>query len=84
MKCLSACAGPEVCTLLSIATFGSILAYLLRHFRVSLGSLPLLAQPVGTLPIGTWSPTSPQAQQESGSMPEVRNCSACERRFAMF
>ena len=64
-------AGPEVCTLLHVATFGSVIACLLRHFRASLASLPLLSQPVGNLPIGTWAPTSRQAQQEEGSMPEV-------------
>ena len=65
------CAGPEICTLLHVATFGSIIACLLRHFRSSLASLPLLSQPVGNLPIGTWSPASRQAQQEEGTMPEV-------------
>lgn len=29
----------------------------MRHFRASLASLPLLAEPLGTLPLGTWSPT---------------------------
>ena len=27
----------------------------MRHFRASLASLPLLAQPIGALPVGTWS-----------------------------
>lgn len=62
--------GQEVCTLLHVATFGSVIACLLRHFRASLASLPLLSQPVGNLPIGTWAPTSRQAQQEEGTMPE--------------
>ncbi|KAL0043392.1 hypothetical protein WJX79_003486 [Trebouxia sp. C0005] len=62
--------GHEVCTLLHVATFGSVIACLLRHFRASLASLPLLSQPVGNLPIGTWAPTSGQAQQEEGTMPE--------------
>ena len=57
--------------MLHVATFGSIIACLLRHFRSSLASLPLLSQPVGSLPIGTWSPGSRQAQQEEGTMPEV-------------
>ena len=65
------CAGPEICTLLHVATFGSIIACLLRHFRSSLASLPLLSQPVGNLPIGTWSPGSRQVHQEEGTMPEV-------------
>ena len=67
-------AGQEICTLLQVATFGSIIACLLRHFRSSLASLPLLSQPVGSLPIGTWSPASRQAQQEEGTMPEVMSC----------
>ena len=66
-------AGQEVCTLLHVATFGSIIACLLRHFRSSLASLPLLSQPLGNLPIGTWAPSSRPAQQgEEGSVPEVR------------
>ena len=69
--------GQEICTLLHVATFGSIIACLLRHFRSSLASLPLLSQPVGNLPIGTWSPSSRQAQQEEGSMPEVGPICTC-------
>ena len=70
-------AGQEVCTLLHVATFGSVIACLLRHFRASLASLPLLSQPVGSLPIGTWAPTSRQAQQEEGTMPEVCPADLC-------
>lgn len=40
-----------------------VLACLMRHFRASLASLPLLAQPVSALPIGTWAPTSGLAAQ---------------------
>lgn len=40
-----------------------VLACLMRHFRASLASLPLLAQPVSALPIGTWAPTSSLAAQ---------------------
>lgn len=28
----------------------------MRHFRASLASLPLLAEPLGRLPLGTWFP----------------------------
>ena len=75
-------AGHEVCTLLHVATFGSVIACLLRHFRASLASLPLLSQPVGNLPIGTWAPTSGQAQQEEGTMPEVCHA-ACRPKLCM-
>lgn len=40
-----------MCTLLSVATIGGVLACLLRHFRASLASLPLLGQPLGRLPV---------------------------------
>lgn len=43
---------------LHTATIAGVLACLMRHFRASLASLPLLAQPLSALPIGTWSPTS--------------------------
>jgi hypothetical protein len=46
----------EVPSVLHMATMGGILACLMRHFRASLASLPLLSQPLGALPIGTWSP----------------------------
>ena len=37
------------------ATLGGVMACLLRHFRSSLSMLPLLAQPLESLPLGTWS-----------------------------
>lgn len=43
--------GAKVCTLLNVATIGGVLACLLRHFRASLASLPLLGQPLGRLPV---------------------------------
>lgn len=46
----------EVNTLLHIATISGVLASLMRHFRASLSSLPLLSQPISNLPIGSWSP----------------------------
>ena len=46
-----------------------MLACLLRHFRASLASLPLLSQPIGALPLGTWSPDTPQGR---AALAEVR------------
>eukprot|EP00775_Hariotina_reticulata_P003066 gene3066-3346_t len=46
----------ELPTVLHIATLSGVLNCLMRHFRASLASLPLLAQPLGQLPIGTWAP----------------------------
>ncbi len=56
--------GGEAATLLHIATISGALACLMRHFRASLASLPLLAQPISALPVGTWSPDSPHAAAE--------------------
>ncbi|KAK9839636.1 hypothetical protein WJX81_002159 [Elliptochloris bilobata] len=61
---LSSSEGGEACTLLHIATISGALACLMRHFRASLASLPLLAQPISALPVGTWSPNSLHAQAE--------------------
>eukprot|EP00983_Pelagomonas_calceolata_P095778 1158049-Pelagomonas_calceolata.AAC.6 len=41
---------------LHLATLSAVLACLMRHFRASLASLPLLGQPLGSLGVGTWSP----------------------------
>ncbi|GFH06810.1 uncharacterized protein HaLaN_01509 [Haematococcus lacustris] len=48
--------GLEVPDVLHLATLSAVLACLMRHFRASLASLPLLAQPLSSLPLGTWSP----------------------------
>lgn len=61
----------NVNTLLHIATISGMLASLMRHFRASLSSLPLLAQPVENLPIGTWSSSS-QLQPLEGTFSDVR------------
>lgn len=50
--------GLSVPTVLHIATLSGVLACLMRHFRASLASLPLLSQPLGHLPLGTWAPDS--------------------------
>ena len=61
-----------MCTLLHIATMSGVLSCLLRHFRASLSCLPLLAQPLGCLPLGTWSADSPLVQQHSNGLLRVR------------
>lgn len=53
--CVTACA-VQIPDVLHLATLSAVLACLMRHFRASLASLPLLAQPLGSLPLGTWSP----------------------------
>lgn len=60
----------RVNTLLHIATISGVLACLMRHFRASLSSLPLLLQPVSSLPMGTWSPEARLPALE-GSYAEV-------------
>ncbi|EFN50752.1 hypothetical protein CHLNCDRAFT_142561 [Chlorella variabilis] len=67
---------------LHTATISGVLACLMRHFRASLASLPLLAQPLSALPIGTWAPTSSlaagvaqgeeQPRQTNGGDPRLR------------
>jgi len=57
------CDGPEV---LHTASLAGVLACLMRHFRASLASLPLLGQPLHSLPVGTWNPESPVALQATG------------------
>lgn len=54
----------QAATLLHIATISGVLACLMRHFRASLASLPLLAQPIASLPVGTWAPDSPTSLRE--------------------
>lgn len=68
--------------MLHTATIAGVLACLMRHFRASLASLPLLAQPLSALPIGTWSPTSSlaagiaaeEAQQQVDAWPDDVAC----------
>ena len=59
-----------MCTLLHIATLSGVLSCLLRHFRASLASLPLLGQPLGALPVGTWSADSPLVRQHASNGPQ--------------
>jgi hypothetical protein len=44
----------QIPNLLHVATISGVLACLLRHFRASLSSLPLLSHPIGSLPLGSW------------------------------
>ena len=62
----------SVNTLLHIATISGVLASLMRHFRASLSSLPLLGQPINHLPIGSWSPEA-QLPALEGPYTEVRD-----------
>ncbi|KAF6259745.1 hypothetical protein COO60DRAFT_1511823 [Scenedesmus sp. NREL 46B-D3] len=48
--------GQPSASVLHIASLSGVLTCLMRHFRASLASLPLLAQPLGALPLGTWAP----------------------------
>ncbi|KXZ49754.1 hypothetical protein GPECTOR_19g205 [Gonium pectorale] len=56
--------GPEPPHVLHLATLSGVLACLMRHFRASLASLPLLSQPLGSLPLGTWSPDAAVAHAD--------------------
>ena len=60
--------------MLHIATVSGVLGCLMRHFRASLSSLPLLGVAVGSLPVGTWAEDSRYAheQVQPGHQPEVR------------
>ena len=50
--------------MLHSCTLSGVLACLMRHFRASLASLPLLSQPLGSLPLGTWSPDASVAHTD--------------------
>ena len=41
--------------LLHLASISGVLAYICRHFKASMASLPLMASPLGGLPVGTWN-----------------------------
>lgn len=63
----------EVCSLLHIATISGVLGALMRYFRASLASLPLLGQAIGSLPIGTWSPDSALVRRELNGGQQVNS-----------
>jgi len=52
---------------LHIANLSGVLACLMRHVRSSPASLPLLAQPLGALPLGTWTSSSPITTATAGT-----------------
>eukprot|EP01026_Neomeris_dumetosa_P059614 TRINITY_DN5570_c0_g2_i1.p1 TRINITY_DN5570_c0_g2~~TRINITY_DN5570_c0_g2_i1.p1 ORF type:complete len:503 (-),score=54.55 TRINITY_DN5570_c0_g2_i1:409-1731(-) len=64
----------EICEVLHVATISHILACLMRHFMTSWTSLPFLSQPLGKVPIGTWNPGSPMAQEKQWEDSEMKDC----------
>jgi hypothetical protein len=62
---------------LHITSLSGVLASLMRHFRASLASLPLLAQPLASMPLGSWSPDSPIGRQGQALSPGVRSSLSC-------
>lgn len=66
------------------ATLGGVLACVVRHFRSSLASLPLLKQPLHVLPIGTWCPESDVVLAEKGLNAGASSISedGCPRKVA--
>uniref|UniRef100_A0A7S3QNI8 CBS domain-containing protein n=1 Tax=Dunaliella tertiolecta TaxID=3047 RepID=A0A7S3QNI8_DUNTE len=63
--------GSEIPMALHLATLSAVLACLMRHFRASLASLPLLGQPLGSLGVGTWSPDAGVAH--AGVLPDSKD-----------
>jgi len=51
----AAATSADVPQLLHLATLSGVLACIARHFRGVPAALPLLSQPIGSLPIGTWT-----------------------------
>ncbi len=69
--------GGNATELLHISTFSGVLACLMRHFRASLASLPLLGQPIGNLRLGTWQPSAVMPDDDSPSSSSVRKNCGC-------
>ena len=68
----AAARGPAgVPQLLHLCSLSGVLACLMRHFRGVPGALPLLSQPLGALPIGTWVDSVGQRQHADGGRPGV-------------
>eukprot|EP00201_Polytomella_parva_P022963 CAMPEP_0175046128 /NCGR_PEP_ID=MMETSP0052_2-20121109/4848_1 /TAXON_ID=51329 ORGANISM="Polytomella parva, Strain SAG 63-3" /NCGR_SAMPLE_ID=MMETSP0052_2 /ASSEMBLY_ACC=CAM_ASM_000194 /LENGTH=614 /DNA_ID=CAMNT_0016309819 /DNA_START=1556 /DNA_END=3400 /DNA_ORIENTATION=- len=63
----------EIPAVLHLATISGVLACLMRHFRASLASLPLLAQPLSSLPLGTWSPDAAAAHADFAAAIEAKD-----------
>ena len=63
----AAARGPAgVPQLLHLCSLSGVLACLMRHFRGVPGALPLLSQPLGALPIGTWVDAVGPRQTDGG------------------
>ena len=56
--------------LLHMSTMSGVLACLMRHFRGVPNALPLLSQPLGRLPIGTWSDVARHDPASGGGEPQ--------------
>lgn len=52
----------EMPQILHLATLSGILNCLCKHFRHSIGALPLLNLPIGSLPLGTWRGNTPDCR----------------------
>ena len=70
---------PQPPHVLHLATLSGVLACLMRHFRASLASLPLLSQPLGSLPLGTWSPDAAVAEGWAQSSQHAMDKAALRR-----
>ncbi|KAH1083639.1 hypothetical protein J1N35_023400 [Gossypium stocksii] len=54
--------------LLNLATLSEVLKCILRHFKHSSSSLPILQQPVCSIPLGTWVPKIGESNGQSLAM----------------
>ncbi len=79
-RCVARAACPQTPDVLHLATLSAVLACLMRHFRASLASLPLLAQPLVSLPVGTWAPDAPAAMQ-ADMLPDAKDTRRQWRRI---
>eukprot|EP01025_Chloroclados_australasicus_P065857 TRINITY_DN8987_c0_g2_i1.p1 TRINITY_DN8987_c0_g2~~TRINITY_DN8987_c0_g2_i1.p1 ORF type:complete len:555 (-),score=65.30 TRINITY_DN8987_c0_g2_i1:432-2096(-) len=64
----------QVSEVLHVATVSHVLACLMRHFMTSWTSLPWLSQPVGNVPMGTWTPDSAMATDKKWEGSDIRDC----------
>ena len=64
-------AGPYagVPQLLHLTNLAEVLACLVRHFRGVPSALPLFSQPIGALPVGTWTASRGGVSGESQRQP---------------
>ncbi|MBA0770921.1 hypothetical protein Gotri_019469 [Gossypium trilobum] len=54
--------------LLNLATLSEVLKCILRHFKHSSSSLPILQQPICSIPLGTWVPKIGESNVQSLAM----------------